>query len=68
MLSYYANAIEHLLPSEAKPAEVLNDEKLRAKAARAGGADIESAEASKAFTDAKPKRARRKASTSNPVE
>jgi glycerol-3-phosphate O-acyltransferase len=58
MLSYYANAIEHLLPSEAKPAEVLNDEKLRAKAAAAN----------KAFTDPKPKRARRKASTSNPAE
>jgi hypothetical protein len=47
---------------------VLSDDKLRAKAARAGGAEIESAEASKAFTEPKPKRARRKAPTSNPAE
>jgi len=45
MLSYYANAIEHLLPEHARPAEVLSDDKLRAKAARAGGAEIESARA-----------------------
>ena len=83
MLSYYANAIEHLLPSEAKPAEVLSDDKLRAKAARAGGAEIDNARAGGAETDnaraggtkntgAKPatkrKRAPRKAPTSNSAE
>jgi len=38
MLSYYANSIEHLLPREAKPVEVLSDDKLKAKVGKKGGA------------------------------